>query len=643
MGGSRTSTALRRRSAIIVAAAFVVGLLVSSAGLGSTARAASGTSPSQQMLLGAAPQGSGNDRWQGLLDFESTIGRRLDYVRVFELWNSTYPTTFHTNLTSSDRIMLLSVRARRTNGTVIPWKDIATMAPGSTLQKELDAWVDRLKAIGKPVWFTFNHEPEIAANTANGTDADYIAAWRRVVQEFRDRGATNVKFVWIVTGYSFELPSTDRRYAPKWYPGDAYVDYLADDTYNWSTCRAGVYNPWRTFASVPAGLTAFGALHPDKRLLLSEWASAEQGGDKAAWIDDARSLMKQPAYSQFLGLSYFNKVDGTFPSCQWPISSSAAATAAFVRLAQDPFFGGPGTGTTPTAPQVKVSAPTAGSTVSGTVPVQVAVTAGDADPVRVDFTAGGKALASDVDGSNGWSTTWDTTAAANGATTVTATVTDAGGLTGTASVPVSVSNTAPPAVVMVVASPTALTTGEQAVRSRLVGLGDSVTLLDDDSVTATSANGADLVLVSQSVTRPAAATALKAATATVWVAKPYLFDELGMTGTSSTTDYGSVATTTLSVSAAAHPMAAGRTGTVSFLSPKDAVSWGRPGAAATVVAQVGSQAAMFAYPRAATLADGTSAAGCRLSFPLYGTAPTRHTSDAWAMFDATAKWGAGGC
>jgi hypothetical protein len=626
------------RLLVILLALALAPLTVIGAEAGSRAAA---EDSARTLMFGAAPPGSGNARWTGLLDMESQIGRQLDYVRVFELWNSTYPTSFHTSLTSSDRIMLLSVRSKRTNGTVIPWRDIATMAPGSTLSNELNTWIDRMKAIGKPVWFTFNHEPEIAGNVANGTDADYIAAWRRVVSEFRARGATNVKFVWIVTGYAFELPSTDRRYAPQWYPGDDYVDILATDTYNWSTCRAGVYNSWRTFASVPAGLKAFGALHPSKQLLLSEWASAEQGGDKAAWIDDARALFKQPGYEQFLGLSYFNKPDGTFPDCQWPISSSPAATAAFIRMAHDPFYGGDGVSLQP--PLVSVSSPAAGSTVSGRVTVQAAVTPGSAPIIQVAFSAGGQTIGTDTDGGNGWSVSWQSSTVADGAVPLSATATDTNGLSGTGSVSVSVRNSVSPVVVLVVGSPATLTASEVAVRQRLLGLGYDVRITDDDGFTTAAVTGAAMVLVTQSVTRESVGTTLRSVPATVWVAKPYLFDDLLMTGPTSNSDFGSVATTAINVTAPTHPMAAGLAGTVTFLSQRDAVSWGVPGPAAARVADVGGRATLFAYEPGAALVGGTSASGCRLSFPLYGTAPTRQTAAAWSMFDATAAWGVAGC
>lgn len=556
-----TATVLTRgRRAAVVAVAMVAlaaGLAPTAQagppGGGGDARSAVATlAPDGRMLLGIVPDGGGNARQAGVESVEADIGRHVDYVRVFEQWESTYPTAFHTWLTGSDRIMALSVRAKYRNGTAIPWHDIATMAPGSALDNQLQTWITRMMAIDGEVWFTFHHEPEISASIANGTAADYIAAWRRVVTEFRNRGATNVKFLWIVTGYSLELPPSDRRYGPDWYPGDAYVDMLATDTYNWSTCRTGVYNAWRSFESVPAGLKAFGALHPDKPLLLTEWASAEQGGDKAAWIDDARTLMQQPGYEQFLGMSYFNKIDPTFPSCAWPITSSPAAEAAYLRLADDPFFGGGGAPPPPPPPPAA-------------------------------------------------------------------------------------------AVVMVVGAPAALTAGETAVRNRLTGLGYDVTAVDDDGFSADAVAGADLVVVSHSVVRSSVGVVLHDVAVPVWSAKPYLFDELGMTGASSGTDYGSVATTSIAVADASSPMVAGRSGTVAFYGGRDAVAWGLPAASGTVAATVSGRAVMFAYPAGATLADGTPAPACRLAFPLWADAPLGFTPDAWAMVDATAGWAVAGC
>lgn len=703
-------------------------------------------------MFGAYPGGNDDDRIQSMQNFETQIGRQLDYVRVFEVWDSPFPTNFHNQLISSDRTMLLSVRAKRLNGSFVPWRDIANAQPGSALHNQMVTWIERVRAVGEPVWFTFNHEPEIVENISNGVDADFIAAWRKVISEFRARGVTNATFVWIMTDWSFEVASSDRRSAPKWYPGDAYVDWIAADAYNWSSCRAGMASPWRTLEQIVTPLKQFGAAHPAKSILLAEWASAEQGGSKAGWIDAVGALFKKPGWEQFVGISYFNRIDANFPNCNFPVASTTASLDAFKRVAADPFYNGtggpppppppppPGTivhsgtvdssnataprwssGTfTPTAsgshllklewpgsanlrievrrdsdnawvgantttsqpkslsvnlvsggryrvavwsvvgvatftvamtapgsqqtpPQLTMTAPLNGATVGGNVVVSAAVTPGTGTISQVVFTAAGTAVGTDTNGVDGWSATWDSTTAPEGPAMVAATATDSSGLTATGQVTVTVDNAPSSGVVMVVADPGALVATENAVRQRLLGLGYAVTIVDDDGVTAAAATGAALVLLSHTVGLQKVAATFRPVTTTVWTAKPWLFDDMALTGPAANVDYGSTATSTVVVTAPAHPMAAGRSGTVTLTTSRDNVSWGRPGAAATTVAVANGKATMFAYQPGAALVGGAAAAGCRIAFPLYLNGPTRFTAAAWAMFDATAAWGASGC
>ena len=188
-----------------------------------------------------------------------------------------------------------------------------------------------------------------------------------------------------------------------------------------------------------------------------------------------------------------------------------------------------------------------------------------------------------------------------------------------------------------------LTAGEAAVRDRLTGLGYDVTAVDDNGFTAAEVADADLVVITHSVVRSSVGVALHGVAVPVWSAKPYLFDELGMTGTSPGTDYGAVATTSLAVTDPSSPMVAGRSGTVALYGGRDAVSWGLPAASGTVAASASGRAVLFSYPAGATLADGTAAPGCRLAFPLWADAPVKFTPDAWAMVDATAAWAVAGC
>lgn len=291
-------------------------------------------------------------------------------------------------------------------------------------------------------------------------------------------------------------------------------------------------------------------------------------------------------------------------------------------------------------PEVTLTSPAAGSTVGGTVAV-TAEAADDFGVTGVSFAVDGVPLGSDT--SPPYSLLWDTTTTTAGAHTVSATATDTADQTATAQVAVTVQQAAPRAVLFVVAAPGTPTAGENAVRNRLTAAGYTVTLADDNTVAPGAAVGMAFVLVGQSVNANLAAVrSLTGVAVPVWVAKPFLFDDFGLTGTVAGTDYGDKPGSALTISDQTHPMAAGRTGTVTIQSG-GRVSWGRPAAAASVVARAGADPAVFTLAAGLPMAGGGAAPGCRLSFPVYAAGPTTFTADGWALFDAAAMWAAAGC
>ncbi len=387
------------------------------------------------ILFGATPEFPGTTN--GVTAFEAGIGRQLDFVRVFENWDSDFPSSFHNDMVASGRTMLLSVKPIG-NGGWVSYESIANAQPGSAVYNKMIEWVNEVIGLGVPVWFTFSHEPE-AGGSPSGTDDEFIAAWRRFVNEFRARGATNVEFVWIMTDYAFELPPSDRRHAPFWYPGDAYVDHIAADAYNWSDCRPGIFNPWRSLEDVIDPLREFGLDHPDKGLILAEWASTEDGDGgarKAAWISEAADLFKQPGWEQFIAVAWFGVIDATYPGCAWPAASTPTALNALAAMAADPFYGGSGPSAPPT---VSITSPANGSDVSGTIAVS-ANASDDIGVTRVEFSVDGDSIGVDTNGGNGWSVSWDTTSAPEGPALVSAVATDTDGQVANTSISVTVDN-----------------------------------------------------------------------------------------------------------------------------------------------------------------------------------------------------------
>jgi hypothetical protein len=203
------------------------------------------------------------------------------------------------------------------------WRTVASAGPGSSLYNSIAGWARTIKARNAPVLMAFHHEPEAAGSSHLGTPADYIAADRHVVSIFRSQGATNVRWVWQMTGYAFRARPSDRRYAANWYPGDAYVDVVGADVYNWSHCY-GHNDPWTSLASLTGPVLSFARAH-GKQASFPEWGSANDSR-RAQWLTDARTFMSSNT-NVVSSAFYFNRADpspqraGT--SCTWALNQSS--------------------------------------------------------------------------------------------------------------------------------------------------------------------------------------------------------------------------------------------------------------------------------------------------------------------------------
>ena len=319
------------RKRVLLLGVLVLSLAVTAAGLATPA----GAGPNDPtVLFGARPEPGTQ---QGTTTLEGRIGRRLAAIRVYYNWDSPFPDTDVTWFRNNGYALLLSVKSERRNHTFVQWRDIANAQPGSALHNEIVTWANRIKSLGTHVYFTFNHEPETSLNSS-GQGADFIAAWRKVVTVFRGQGVTNADYLWIMTAYSFK--ARDRRRAVDWYPGEAYIDYMGADAYNWYNCRPGTSNPWNSLEQLLNPMRLFAQGRTIKGLMVPEWASTEdsaQPGRKAQWFADARALFKKPGWEGFKAVLYYNK-SSKYPNCRWFVDSSQASLTAFSAMANDVYY-----------------------------------------------------------------------------------------------------------------------------------------------------------------------------------------------------------------------------------------------------------------------------------------------------------------
>ena len=165
------------------------------------------------------------------------------------------------------------------------------------------------------------------AGVNGNSPTDAVRAWNRVRGIFEAEGAHNVVWIWCVNihgpGYA--------EYATL-FPGDAAVDWVAVDGYNGGTALpwGGWRSPEQVFGPSLDDLSDLS----DRPLAITEVGSAEQGGDKAAWVEDLFRLAVDRGVRVLIWFEYAKEAD-------WRVVSSPRATAAFRRAAAVPGRLGP--------------------------------------------------------------------------------------------------------------------------------------------------------------------------------------------------------------------------------------------------------------------------------------------------------------
>jgi hypothetical protein len=186
----------------------------------------------------------------------------------------------------------------------------------------LTIWASQIAAWGRPLLLRF--APEMNGNwnpysegVNTNTAGQYVQAWHHVHDLFVADGATNVAWVWNPNvDFAGSVPLDGL------YPGDAYVDYVGLDGYNWGTSQS--WSTWQTPQQVFDPTIADVRTFSDKPILLTEVASTEVGGNKAQWIGQFFAWLKgTPDVTGFVWFEFNKETD-------WRVESSRASRAAFI-------------------------------------------------------------------------------------------------------------------------------------------------------------------------------------------------------------------------------------------------------------------------------------------------------------------------
>lgn len=259
---------------------------------------------------------------------EQKIGRRLDITISYHDMSNSDAGRFLRDDESDlgdDRILFLGWESRIWDEDVdIAWRDIAA----GHYDRAIADQAARVRKYGKPVLVGFDGEKD--RDESGQTPAEYIAAYKRIVDGFRQAGAANALWVWGVTGY---YPFRDRWKA--YYPGDAYVDWISYDPYNFAICRGAT---WQDFKETVQPTyewfqqNGFAA----KPLILAEYGTESHQNDtsaRAEWYRDIPEAMK--AMPNLKAIVQWNNTDAD--DCDFSLTGPGVLDS-FAEAGRDPYF-----------------------------------------------------------------------------------------------------------------------------------------------------------------------------------------------------------------------------------------------------------------------------------------------------------------
>lgn len=298
-----------------------------------------------QILIGASLSEWPSDANDAIARFERQADLRLDVVDLFLDWYTPWRNVSHTvdHIVQHGAIPQLSWESHGfTTPDILDGSKQTPLRDGRRLT--LDAYMNefakglcgtahafqtvillRVMHEFNGHWFSWGISHTDEQGRQPNTNETYRAAWIKIHNVFRDHCGDEIRFVWAVNHFSVGPGATFT--GP--YPGDAYVDYVGLDGYNWGTNAPW---GWQSFDEIFTPSYCAVNRVTKKPILLSEVSSSEAGGSKASWIRDLFLRLAYRSYPGVLGVVWFNdakyevEIQGRM---DWPIDSSAASLGAF--------------------------------------------------------------------------------------------------------------------------------------------------------------------------------------------------------------------------------------------------------------------------------------------------------------------------
>ena len=198
--------------------------------------------PLGRVVHGMGQWVNGNPQYMAMLPASNQPASELMFMTLGDTprpWDPSEIAARMTSINAAGRIPLMDLALRGLQPTPAVLKTMADKTYGidslvaytTQFDARIQSFIDVLKTNGEPVMLRIGGEFSGAWNGYH--PYAYPVAFRKIVNMFRARGATNVAFIWCYEpAAADDFDTMDTAGNAKWYPGDDYVDWFSIDLFS---------------------------------------------------------------------------------------------------------------------------------------------------------------------------------------------------------------------------------------------------------------------------------------------------------------------------------------------------------------------------------------------------------------------------
>jgi mannan endo-1,4-beta-mannosidase len=300
---------LRRLGSVVVVAGAIAGVVAFGLHAQKVAEPADSLPATPHGYLGVyVPGMPASDA--GLTAFGAETGTRPNVAVYYSGWMEPFQVHFAEEVTARGAVPLVQIDPQGIS--------LAAIAHGQ-YDGYLGTFAETLHNFGHPVIISFGHEMNgdwYSWGKGKTSPADFVAAWRHIVNVFRTWGVFNVTWLWTINSLA---GGPGQAFSPKaWWPGASYVDWVGIDGY--------YYYHGESFRTVFGNTISVIRRFTEDPVFIPETGIAPAAG-KASTIPQ---VLAGALSAGVLGVVYFD-ANGYM---NWSLNGNSQALAAFGKAAR---------------------------------------------------------------------------------------------------------------------------------------------------------------------------------------------------------------------------------------------------------------------------------------------------------------------